>query len=329
LPGWGRRAAADAPGARQQQPQQEQPAAVAVLGTAFGDDTGQRCPLEPPGDEHAVLDDEDVRDGDVGVAGEGGGEGRLRVGLEHVVDLVRQAVAQLGEQRPGVEAGRGQPHQRHEPVEAADVRDQRLRRAGVLHLDRHRGAVLPHRAVHLADARRGHRPVVEGPEQVAPAGGERRVERPVDGGGRHRRRRLLQADERVAVRPGELRRQGGLHRRQRLPDLHRAALELAECAEQLLRRAGLHLRRDRLGRLPAEPAAEADRRPAGVGGGQRGEPGRCAAGVPPSGVRRRRSLLAARPSWQRQLVWCTSCRPCTGVGMPTCRALSCSARYSE
>src|SRR4051812_27518005 len=100
--------------------------------------------------------------------------------------------------------------------------------------------------MHLADRRGGSGPVVERLEAVAPVGaqllGERRVhDTDRQGGGG-----LLQSCQRSAVRRGEVLRECGFEDGQRLAELHRAALELAEDAEDLLGRALLQLGRDEL-----------------------------------------------------------------------------------
>ena len=82
--------------------------------------------------------------------------------------------------------------------------------------------------------RRGRRRVVEGQEPVAPAAAELLVEHPVHRRDRHRRRGFLQPGQRLAVRGGDVFGQRRLEHRQRLAELHRAALELAEHGEQLL-----------------------------------------------------------------------------------------------
>ena len=82
--------------------------------------------------------------------------------------------------------------------------------------------------------------------------------------GRHRRRGVLQPGQLLAVGAGDLLGQRGLEHAQRLPELHRAALELAQGPEQLLGGALLDLGQHRLGRGAAQPLAEADRAPAGV-----------------------------------------------------------------
>src|SRR5581483_12038651 len=71
-------------------------------------------------------------------------------------------------------------------------------------------------------------------------------EDPVHVAGRHRRGGALQLGQGLAVGPGELRRDRRLEDAQRLAELHRAALELAEHGEQLLSALGRHLGGDLL-----------------------------------------------------------------------------------
>lgn len=190
-----------------------------------------------------------------------------------MVELLDQPGAQLGEQLPGVETGCGGGHDRRELLQHPQVGDERLAGARVLHLHGDRRAVGPGGAVHLPDAGRRDRPVVEVLEHLPPARAEGSDELLVHHRRRHGRRRLLQPDERVAVRADQLLGERGLHRRHRLADLHRAALELAEGGEQLLGGALLHLRGDHLRGAAADPPPEADGGAAGVRGRQRGQPG--------------------------------------------------------
>ena len=81
--------------------------------------------------------------------------------------------------------------------------------------------------------------------------------------GGQRRGRLLQLGQRCPVEAGELRREGGLEDRQGLPELHRAALELAEHAEDLVGRAVLDLGGNELaGRPPSRLPRPSAVRPA-------------------------------------------------------------------
>jgi hypothetical protein len=92
---------------------------------------------------------------------------------------------------------------------------------------------------------------------LAPAAellGEHRVH----GAHRHRRRRLLQLDQGLAVRAGDLLGHGGLEDGQLLAELHRPALELAEHGEQLFGGLLLQLGVDLLGRPAGQLLADAE-----------------------------------------------------------------------
>jgi hypothetical protein len=143
------------------------------------------------------------------------------------------------------------------------VGEQCLARPRVLHLDGDLPAVVPHRAVHLSDGGRCGRFVLEFHEQVVPVLAQPFLEHGVHRAGRHRWRGLLELCECSAIRPCDLLGQRRLEDGQRLPELHRAALELAEHLEQLLRRALLQLAAHDLRRLPADPFADAPCGPSG------------------------------------------------------------------
>jgi hypothetical protein len=81
----------------------------------------------------------------------------------------------------------------------------------------------------------------------------------VDGAHRHRRRFLLQLDQSLPVRSGDLLRNRGLEHRQGLPELHRPALELAEDGEQLLGGALLEFGGDVVGGPSGQTLAETQR----------------------------------------------------------------------
>ena len=89
---------------------------------------------------------------------------------------------------------------------------------------------------------------------------------------RHRRRLFLQLDKRLAVRGGDLLGHRGLEHRQRLAELHRPALELAEDGEELLGGALLQLRGHRVGGAAREPLADAQGGAPRSAEGERGEP---------------------------------------------------------
>ncbi len=118
----------------------------------------------------------------------------------------------------------------------------------------------------------GH--VFEMHELVAPIGAQLGREHLVHAGRRQRRRGLLELRERLPVGAGEVFGQRGLEDGQRLAELHRSALELAEDAEQMLGGAllelGGDLRRRRCHRRAFQGRAPLARR--NPGGVTRGEP---------------------------------------------------------
>nr|BFE68024.1 hypothetical protein GCM10020092_013250 [Actinoplanes digitatis] len=115
---------------------------------------------------------------------------------------------------------------------------------------------LPHRAVHLADARGGGRAVVELGEQLPPVRTELLGQRLVHARHRHRRRGLLKLGQRLPVRRRHRLGHRGLEDRQGLPELHRAALELAQDAEELIGGALLDLGGDDIRGDAGHPLAE-------------------------------------------------------------------------
>ena len=256
-------AGADRPG--EEEPHQQLAVVVALLLGALGDDRRQRRrALHPLGDEHGRADRDHLGDDDVGVVGEGVVEGGLRLGLEVVVELVLGAGLQLRDERLDLHAGHQRAHGAGQPGQLAQVGAERLARAGVLHLHRDLAAVVPAALVHLADGRGRRGPAVQPHQLLAPVRPEVPLDGLAHGLGRHRRGGVLQPGELVAVGPGHLVGQRGLEHRQRLAELHRAALELAEGAEQLLGGALLDVAHHRLGRLAAEALAEPERVAAGV-----------------------------------------------------------------
>ena len=223
---------------------------VALLLGAVGDDRGQRGrALQPLGDEDGLADRDDVGHHDLGVVAERLGEGALRLGLEVVVELLGGAGLQLGDQRLDVDAG-----------------DQRRRSAGQpgrAGAGRRRSASpAPGYCTLTATSRPScQRPRCTWPIDAAAvgppssqtswsfqSGAEVAGQDLADGLGRHRRRRVLQPGELLAVGRRDLVGQRRLEHRQRLAELHRAALELAQRAEQLLGGALLDLGHHGLGR---------------------------------------------------------------------------------
>ena len=101
----------------------------------------------------------------------------LRLGLEVVVELVVGAGLELRDQRLDLDARHERADGAGEPGELAQVGQQRLAGAGVLHLDRDLAAVVPAALVHLADRRRRGRAAVEPDQLLAPVGPEVALER--------------------------------------------------------------------------------------------------------------------------------------------------------
>ena len=133
--------------------------------------------------------------------------------------------------------------------------------------------------VDLADAGRGGRAAVEPDQVVGPVGPEVGGQLVAHRLGRHRRRVVLQAGEVLPVGRHQLVGQGGLEHAQRLAELHRPALELAERLEELLGRALLHLGEHRVRRGAAQPPPEAHRRTSCVAQRQGGEAGAAGEGL--------------------------------------------------
>ena len=225
---------------------------------AAAGDLGERGAVDPVRDQHPVGDRRrPAGTSEVGVVAERVGERRLRGGLLPVVDLGHHPGAQLGEESARVQAGGGDPHQRDEPLELAQVGGERVARPRVLHLHRDRRgrrARSPRCTWPMLAAAAGSSS--NSAKLVSPVPSELVGEHPVDHARRHRRGGFLEPGQRLAVRAGELLGQRGLHRRHPLPDLHRAALELAQHREQLLGGARLHLRRDQLRRAPADASPQ-------------------------------------------------------------------------
>src|SRR3954470_17522903 len=242
----------------EQKPHEQQPGAVTLLGRAVADDRRQWSAIDPLAHQDAVTGVHDVWHEDVGVAVVRRGEGLLRRRLEGVVELLRDASLELGEQRLHVEAGVDHCEQPRDPRQLVEVGQQRRAGARVLQLDRDFTAVLPAGAMHLPDRGGSGGNLAELRERRAPVGAQPFGEHLVHRRRGHRRRGLLQLGQRRAVGTGEVLGQRRLEHRQRLTELHRAALELAEHAEQLLSGARLQLARDKLSGAAADALAEPD-----------------------------------------------------------------------
>ena len=232
---------------------------VALFLGALTDDLRQRDAVDPFLDDDLRGAGHDMRHDEIRVALVGLGEGALIVGLEPVVEFHLGALDQLVDHALHVGAGGELPQHADHPLHGLQVGAQRLVGAGVLDLDRDLAAVGPHRLVHLADAGRRDRLVVERAEPLPPLGAQLRVEDPVHLGRGQRRGLPLQLGQRLAVGLAVLLGDRGLHDRQRLADLHRAALEFAEHGEELLGGLVHQFGVDLVLRLAGQPFAEAQR----------------------------------------------------------------------
>ena len=124
-----------------------------ALGVAERPDLLEPAALEQLGHEHAAARQRGVDGGDVRerVAAPGARHRAVVLGLDLVVELLGDALAQLGGQRADVEAGREPLDERQQQAEVAQVDLDGLGDAGVLDLHRHGLAVVRDRAVDLAD----------------------------------------------------------------------------------------------------------------------------------------------------------------------------------
>jgi hypothetical protein len=273
-----------------------------VLSASLGNDLRERGAADPIGDQDVVGGQDDARDQELGVAGIGVRERILGDRLELVVEFFGDTLAQFVEQRLDVEPRHQHTKQPADAAELGEVVDQGLSGARVLDLHRHLAAIVPGGAVHLADGGGGGRAVVEIGEIVPPVRAEVGHEHPVHGCGRQRRRGFLELGQGGPIGPGDLGGQRRLKDRQGLPELERAALELTEDPEDLLRGSLLDLLRHDLGRSPAEPFPEAERRPSGQTDRQGGEfrrPGHGTAGHIAHGYRGTRVLVVSPDTARR------------------------------
>src|SRR5687768_4374043 len=120
---------------------------------------------------------------------------------------------------------------------------------------------------------------VEPHQPLLPVVAEVRGELLADRLRRHRRSRVLQRGQVLAVGRGDLLRQRGLQDAQGLAELHRPALELAERAEELLGRALLHVGQHGVGGLAPEAPAQAHGLASGVAQRQRRQACRAGGGL--------------------------------------------------
>ena len=228
-------------------------------------------------DEHLLAREgrHDVGHDDERVPAEDARQRALVLGLELVVELLADPVADLLGRRLDVDPRRDLLHQPQDHAEVLHVGADGLGDAGVLHLDRHVAAVEQRRAVDLADRRRGDRLLVEGGEDLS----ERRLQLALDHlahvGEADVRRGVAQlaqlALELVAVL---LRHQPDVEEGEHLAQLHGRALHGPQRGDDLLRglevaalerglAAALVAREvRRLGAEPARPLADGEPRDA-------------------------------------------------------------------
>ncbi len=155
--------------------------------------------------------------------------------LELVVELLGDALAQLVDERPAVEAGAEPLDERDERSRGAEIGVDRLHDAGVLDLDRDVAAVLRHAAVDLADGgcRDGLRIEVaqHARRRLAPV----LAHDALDVLERHPRR-LVAQHRQLLLQPLAILRieVGEVDRREDLAELHGRALHAAELLDDLL-----------------------------------------------------------------------------------------------
>ncbi len=235
---------------------------VALLTGAVGDDRRERRRGHPLGDHDLRRARDDAGDHEPLVVGVDAGECPLIVRLDPVVEFVLGARVELLDDGACVDARHHRGDQSREAREGFEIGPQCFVGARVLDLDGDVAAVVPHRAMHLTDARRGRGIVVELAEPRSPVGAELACQHPVDVPRRHGRGCRLEFGERFAIRLGEILGNRGLHDAQCLPELHRAALEFTEYGEELFGGPGAVAGLDFGAVAAGEPAAEAHGRAA-------------------------------------------------------------------
>ena len=220
----------------------EQDLAVAV---AFGVgellDRLELAALDVLGDEHAAAAQArvDRRDVDERVPAPGARHRAVVLGLDLVVELVADPLAQLLGQRLHVESRSEALDEREQQLRVAQVGLDRLGDARVLDLDRDGAAVGGRRAVDLADRGRRERFGLEVGERLAQRDAELVAEELLDRLERQRRDVVAQRRERgPELLALGLRDRGEVDGREHLADLHRRAAHLAELLDELARGGG-------------------------------------------------------------------------------------------
>ncbi len=268
-------------------------------------------------------------DRDEGVTLEDPRQRALIACLELVVELLVDALADLGRGRLDVDARRDRAHDPQDHPEVLHVGPDRLGHPRVLDLDRHIAAVVQAGAVDLADRGRGDRLLVELGEQVHELVLElgldhlaHVVEADVGSGVAQGAELAL---ELVAVLLGD---QPDVEEAQDLPELHRRALHRAERGDDLLGRLDVALLER--GRLALRRTHDVRR----LGGHlpralARGKPADARRSRDPAGghlVLSHRAALATRRRCRRRSPRATGSRPCgrrrsrdpTGPASPAC-----------
>ena len=188
----------------------------------------ERPACQPLRHQHPVAHRDDVGHGVLRRAGEGGGHGALGAGLVPVVELLPRPEPELAHQRCRHQPGDHRARDPQRDAERAQVREQHGAREGVLDLHRDVATVVPGRAVHLAERRRGDGGRVDLDQRLAPPCAQRTAQLRLHLAPRHRSVALLQGGERLGPGAFRIRGEQRVDRREQLPRLQRAALHAAE-----------------------------------------------------------------------------------------------------
>src|SRR3546814_203879 len=159
------------------------------------------------------------------------------VGLHRVVELLDQPGAQLLDERLRLEAGEQHADGGEQQAGVVEVGPDRVAHARVLHLHRHRPAVVGDGAVHLADRRRSYRLRVPLAAHVGGVGAELLADHLGGELRAHGRGVRLELGERLAHVVGHALVEVAGH----LAELHHGALHVAERLGDRLRRLQLEL----------------------------------------------------------------------------------------
>ena len=161
-------------------------------------------------------------------------------GLELVVELLLDALADLLAERLGLETRRHPLHQPQDHAEVLHVGPHSGRDAGVLHLDRHAATVVEVGLVDLADRRRGDRHRVEALEDVLDLLAVLALDHLLHVLEGHLGRRVAQLGQLgLEVFAELLGHQADVEKRHHLAELHRGALHRPQHGDDLLGRLDL------------------------------------------------------------------------------------------